>query len=135
MLSIGTTSTPTHDGKPLLVDQTFIGKVVKWSGAGWLSSALCKLLWKPIRIEGKIGWVANIAGLLMKTQGQTIEYACKSILGDRFLRVDYSTPKIELDEADKIGELAEYGRTSGEEFAEVVATRFINGVPAADWKK
>ena len=134
MLSIGTTSTPTSDGKPLLLDQTLVGKIVSWTGLGWLSSTLCKMLWKPIRVEGKVGWVANIAGLLMKTQGQTIEYTCKSILGERFLRVDYSTPKIELDEATKVAELVKFGEVSGKEFAEVVATRFINGVPAGNWK-
>ena len=71
----------------------------------------------------------------MKTQGQTIEYACKSILGDRFLRVDYSTPKIELDEATKIAELVKYGELSGEEYSHEVSNRFINGIPAANWKE
>ena len=134
LLSIGTTSSPTLDGKPLLLDSTIVGKFVEFTGVSKLLSWLFKLLWKPVRVQGKIGWAANIAGLLMKTQSQSVEHACRSILGDRYLRVDETTFSIKLDDTNLIPELVSLGNKTAEANYEAVAKRFLNGVPSRSWK-
>ena len=86
MLSIGTTYTTDLMSHPLLLDKRTIGELVKAAGGifskpiGWLASLTAKAVWRDRQIRGKIGYVANIAGFLMKAQGQTADHVCQGLL-------------------------------------------------------
>jgi hypothetical protein len=132
MLSIGTTFTPSLEGQPLLLDRKMIEALIK-PATGWLTAKLVSFFWKPTRIQGKIGWLPNIAGFLMKTQAQTAEYVCEQILGDRFLRIDEPTVDTRLDDIMAIDRLIGLGRDVAAKHLHVVETRFLNGLPADLW--
>jgi predicted acylesterase/phospholipase RssA len=134
MLSIGTTSTPTLEGQPLLLDRKMIEFLLK-PATGWLKAKLVSFLWKPSRIQGKLGWLPNIAGFLMKTQAQTADYVCRRLLGDRFVRVDASTVATELDDVKAMDRLIGLANDVAAEQLHVIKTRFLNGVPADKWKQ
>ena len=92
-------------------------------------------MWKDKRIRGKIGWVANIAEFLMKTQAQTAEYVCSNLLGDRFMRIDDPSLITDLDDVASIDKLAGLGAAAAanNQTLKEVRTRFLNGVPADPW--
>jgi len=133
MLSIGTTFTPSLEGQPLLLDRKMIESLIR-PAAGLVPAWLVSLFWKPTRIQGRIGWLPNIAGFLMKTQAQTAEHICEKILGDRFLRVDEPTVETSLDDTAAIDRLIGLGNDVAEKNLQVVKTRFLNGLPADRWR-
>jgi patatin-like phospholipase/acyl hydrolase len=133
MLSVGTTFSPSLEGQPLLIDGKIIGAAVE-PIAGRFPAILTKAFWKPVQIQGKIGWLPNIAGFLMKTQGQTAEFVCQKLLGDRFLRVDEPTVETVLDDVTAIDRLMGLADKVAETNLSRVKERFLNGVPADSWK-
>ena len=133
MLSIGTTFTPSLEGQPLLLDRKMIESLIR-PAAGLVPAWLVSLFWKPTRIQGRIGWLPNIAGFLMKTQGQTAEHICEKILGDRFLRVDEPTVETSLDDTAAIDRLIGLGDEVAKKNLPEVKVRFLNGVPVDPWR-
>lgn len=134
MLSIGTTFSPAIAGQPFLLDKNIVGKVVGF-GAGWLASLAAKMVWKDKPIRGKIGWIANIAEFLMKTQAQTASHVCCGLLGDRFLRVDDASLAAKgLDDVTAIHSLCGLAETTAENHRKEVSIRFLNGVPVDPWQ-
>jgi hypothetical protein len=92
------------------------------------------LFFKPVPIQGKLGWMANIADLLMKTQGQTAELVTKTILGsERYTRVDAATTEMRLDDAGKVPDLITHGNRVAAEYLAKVERDFLNGIPADPW--
>ncbi len=133
MLSLGTTYSVAIAGQPFLLDKNIIGKVVGL-GAGHLAGIAAKLFWQDAPIRGKIGWVANIAEFLMKTQAQTVDHVCLGLRGDRgFLRIDDPFKPTELDDVKAIGPLASLGEDAAKKHLREVRARFLNGVPADAW--
>jgi patatin-like phospholipase/acyl hydrolase len=128
MLSVGTTFDTLLLGQPAQLDGKMIEMLAK-PVAGGVAAKLAGMLWKPTRIEGKLGWLPNIAGFLMKTQAQTADYVCKRVLGDRFVRVDVPTVPTSLDDTAAIDLLISLGENAAEERLADVRTRFLNGVP------
>jgi hypothetical protein len=133
LLSIGTTYSPAIAGQPLLLNKEIVGKVAG-HGGGWKASLAAKILWKDMRIRGKIGWVANIAEFLMKTQAQTASRVCGDLLGSRFLRIDDASTGVELDDVRAIKRLIGLGEATAERYSKEVSVRFLNGVPADRWQ-
>ena len=79
--------------------------------------------------------MANIAGLLMKTQAQTSDMVASRLLGDRYVRVDSSTVHGELDDVQHINTFTSLGEDAAKDpatFARVQAL-FLNEVAAAPW--
>ncbi len=134
MLSIGTTHSLVIKGQPFLLDKDIVGRVFGFVG-GRLASLVAWAMWKDKRIRGKIGWVANIAEFLMKTQAQTAEYVCSNLLGDRFMRIDDPSLITDLDDVASIDKLAGLGAAAAanNQTLKEVRTRFLNGVPADPW--
>lgn len=130
LLSIGTTYDTNLLAQPAQIDGKMIKMLVKPT-AGKLVAWLASVLWKPMPIDGKLGWIPNIAGLLMKTQRQKAEHVCNAILGpDRYLRVDEPTIATELDDVVAIDRLISLGETAAMREIDKVKDRFLNGVPA-----
>ena len=141
VLSIGTTHTDQLTGQPMLLDS---GVFTRMSDAlGWLIfrpfrfviGRFLKADWKPTAVRGRIGWVANIAGLLMKTQAQTSDMVASRLLGDRYIRVDSSTVHGELDDVQHINDFTSLGEDAAKDpsTSARVQALFLNGVAAARW--
>lgn len=129
LLSIGTTYDTNLLASPAQIDGQLIKFLVK-PAAGKFAAWLASVLWKPLPVDGKLGWIPNIAGLLMKTQRQKAEHVCDGILGsDRFLRVDEPTIETKLDDVDAIHRLISLGETAAEKELVKVKYRFLNGEP------
>jgi hypothetical protein len=112
-----------------------VKKLLSFAAPDWLAWSL-SWVWRPIPVQGKIGWIATIAGLLMKTQVQSAEYVCRSLLAkDSYVRIDHATVETPMDKSGSINRLI------GEAYQEVknnrakVEFRFLNGVTAAKWTK
>jgi uncharacterized protein len=133
MLSVGTTFSPSLEGQPFLLDGKMIGTAIE-PVAGWLPAMLAGFFWKPMRIQGKLGWLPNIAGFLMKTQGQTAEYVCEQLLGNRLLRVDEATVDTSLDDVKAVGRLIGLADKVAKKSLPEVKVRFLNGVPVDPWR-
>jgi hypothetical protein len=133
MLSIGTTHSPSLEGQPLLLDGKMVGAAVKPIG-GPIPAALARLFWKPMRVQGKLGWLPNIAGFLMKTQSQTAEHVCGRLLGSRFVRIDEATVETDLDDVTAIDRLIGLAEKVADRALPEVRVRFLNGVPADPWR-
>ena len=84
-------------------------------------------------LQGKLGWAAKIAGLLMKAQAQAAQHHARQLLGVRFLRVDCADQSEGLDDVRAIERLASLGEASANETVDEVKERFLNGVPAERW--
>ena len=125
MLSVGTTFSNELQGTPQLAESV----VVK--GLNFFQGLFTGQLHEG---NGKLGWAANIALLLMKTQAQTADYLCENLLGDRYLRVDAVSSAEDLDDVNAISELIGLGDKSGEASLEDVKERFLNGVKADPWR-
>ena len=130
MLSVGTTYDTRLQGQPSQLDKKMIEALVKPATNGFIAR-IVGFAWKPMPIHGKLGWLPNIAGFLMKTQGQTSAYVCERVLGDRFVRVDVATEPTPLDEVAAMNRLISLGEHVADEFLDEVSTRFLNGVPVA----
>jgi hypothetical protein len=129
LLSVGTTYDTRLIGRPAQLDRGMIESLVRPATNG-LVAKLVALLWRPVPISGKLGWLPNIAGFLMKTQSQSAEYVCRRVLGDRFVRVDVATEPTPIDNAEALPRLIGLGRSVADEFLPEVRTQFLNGVPA-----
>ena len=134
ILNIGTTHTTKLTGQPMLLDGKVIGNLLqKILGylfilpVGLLGSIAVRLGWQSRRVHGTLGWVANIAGLLMKTQAQTSDMMGECLLGDRYIRVDSESPYGELDDITRIDHFASLGQDAAKHsatFARVQALFF-----------
>lgn len=133
MLSVGTTFCPSLEGQPILLDQNMIQSIIK-PAVGTIPAKIVSLLWKPKRIQGKIGWLPNIAGFLMKTQAQTADFVCHSLLQDRYLRIDEATVATQLDGVDSIDRLIGLGKDIAQRHLPQVKSKFLNGLPVDSWK-
>ncbi len=133
MLSIGTTYSPSIEGQPLLLDRKFIEALIR-PAAGSIAAKVLSFLWQPTRVQGKLGWLPNIANFLMKTQAQTAEHVCERILGERYLRVDEATTRTDLDDVSSINRLIALAEAIADKHLHVVKTRFLNGLPVDSWK-
>ena len=141
VLSIGTTHTDQLTGQPMLLDAGVVTSALNAFGRGisWpfrvIGGLVIKAVWKPTPVRGKIGWVANIAGLLMKTQAQTSDMVASRLLGDRYVRVDSSTVHGELDDVQHINTFTGLGEEAAKDPATSarVQALFLNGVAAAPW--
>jgi patatin-like phospholipase/acyl hydrolase len=112
LLGIGTTHTTQLHGHPTELNGkvigAFIGKLIPhfW---GAIVGKLVSVVVPSKPIKGLVGWVANIAGLLMKAQSQTSDLVGQQILGDRYMRVDTASPYGELDDVTRISHFAALG--------------------------
>ena len=70
----------------------------------------------------------------MKTQAQTADYVCSSLLDDRFLRIDDPSPATGLDDIASIDRLAGLGEAAAKKYLKEVSVRFLNGVPVDTWR-
>jgi patatin-like phospholipase/acyl hydrolase len=132
ILSLGTTYPTALAGQPLVINGEIIGTVVNL-GAGRLWSWLARIIWRDVQVRGKIGWVANIAEFLMKTQGQTADHVAAELLGNRFYRIDEAS-NIDLDDSQAITRLTGMGQGTAPRHFKRVQVQFLNGVPVDDWK-
>ena len=135
ILSIGTTYTPNLLARPWNVDRKLVKKLLSFAAPDWLAWSL-SWVWRPVPVQGKIGWIATIASLLMKTQAQSAEYVCRSLLREgSYVRIDHATVETPMDKSGAINRLI------GEAYEEArinrakVEFRFLNGVTAARWTK
>ena len=144
VLSVGTTKDPAVLAQPLLLDANVVSKLVASSipllgtVVGWIVWAISKfalLLWSPKSVSGKIGWVANIAGLLMKTQSQATEYECRRLLSNRYVRVDCVANTNDLADVSSVPKLIELAIFEADQHIDVVKARFLNGVPVGSWRE
>ena len=103
-------------------------------GSGLVTCHACQILVKPMRIQGKLGWLPNIAGFLMKTQSQTAEHVCEQLLGNRLLRVDEATVDTSLDDVKAISRLIGLADNVAKKSLPKVKVRFLNGVPVDPWR-
>jgi len=130
MLSIGTTYSIAKEGTPHLGE----------GAAGWLFQRVRGWFGDKQETgeapEGKIWWAANIAALLLKTQGQSIDQGCAALLGERYLRVDVPSNAEDLGDVTAIQELRNLGSdvASQRRFLDPVRSRFLNRIPADRWK-
>lgn len=112
VLNIGTTHTDKLIGQPMHISGDSIGLLLKNVLPKWIGLVCSKLVtrfWKPKPVRGLVGWVANIAGLLMKAQAQTSDLVARQLLGDRYVRVDSSTQFGELDDITRITNFVSLG--------------------------
>ncbi len=129
LLSIGTTYDTNLLAQPAKIDGKIIKLLLK-PVVGPIRAWLASVLWKPMPINGKLGWLPTIVGLLMKTQIQIAEHVCDGILGsDRYLRVDSPTIPTELDDVVAIDRLISLGETAAQREIDKVTELFLNGVP------
>jgi hypothetical protein len=110
-----------------------VSKLVGIPG-GFFASMAAKVLWTDLQVRGKLGWAANIAELLLKTQSQATDHACRGLLGERFLRVDDASAARDMDDPRNIKELAGVGVAAARQHLSEVRLRFLNGVPADAWR-
>lgn len=72
----------------------------------------------------------------MKTQIQTADHVCRSLLGSRYLRVDMATQEIKMDDAQAINALIGYGEAAAEaNFPKVRDEFLVKGQPAERWMR
>lgn len=84
-------------------------------------------------MQGKLGWAAKIAGLLMKAQSQATLHHAEQSLGARLLRVDCGNQSDALDDVNAIPRLVALGEESASRSLPEVSKRFLNGVCAGPW--
>ncbi len=143
MLSIGTTYRPGVMAQPFLLDGALLGRLIAsaipivGTPIGWTVRGLswvARLFWQPKRVHGKLGWAANIAGLLLKTQSQTASHSCESLLGkSRYLRVDSASDTDEMDDVTAMSKLVGLAEHEAAAHRSDVESRFLTGVPADRW--
>ena len=126
VLSLGTAYSPKSLAEPPTVSD-LAGTV----GLGWLAR-----LFTSARVRGKIGWAAQIAEFLLKTQEQSVDHVADSILGDRYLRIDEPIAKAEVDDVSSVEQLIAKARAraSKRSILDAVGDRFFDGVAANPWQ-
>ena len=133
MLSVGTLFTPNVLAQPVEIDANVV-KAALAPIIGSLAGTAAAAFWTNISVQGTLGWLPTIANLLMKTQIQTADHVCRSLLGSRYLRVDMATQEIKMDDAQAINALIGYGEAAAMGIFERVRDEFlINGQPAERW--
>lgn len=134
MLSVGTLFTPNVLAQPINVDGATVRAVLA-PFIGSLKATVASWLWPfDVSLQGKLGWLPTIANLLMKTQVQTADHVCRSLLGSRYLRVDMPTPEIPMDDATAINKLVGYGQAAARQYFERARDEFlVKGSPAEAW--
>ena len=133
MLSVGTLFTPNVLAQPVEIDANVV-KAALAPIIGSLAGTAAAAFWTNISMQGTLGWLPTIANLLMKTQIQTADHVCRSLLGSRYLRVDIATPEIPMDDAQAINALIGYGDAAAEaNFPKVRDEFLIKGQPAERW--
>jgi predicted acylesterase/phospholipase RssA len=121
LLSVGTTHTTELHGEPMKLDGNILGAFVRRvlpDPAGKIAEAL----WPSTPINGLVGWIPNITGLLMKAQSQTSDHLGRQLLGERYVRIDSESPYGNLDDVTRIGYFAGLGQAAAsqaEPFARV----------------
>jgi len=140
LLNVGTTSDTTQSSQPLQVTGKTVGTGLGALGGlayglfGKLAGSSLGRAWKTIDVRGKLGYAQNIAGLLLKAQGQASGLACSKLLGsDRYMVVDKVARKIQLDDVSAMAGLIQMGRAAAESNTKKVTELFLNGVPAITW--
>jgi hypothetical protein len=91
--------------------QKMLGNIFVWP-IGLAGNLAMRLGFHPRRVHGNLGWVANIAGLIMKVQAQTSDMVGECLLGDRYIRVDSESPFGELDDVTQIGHFTSLGENA-----------------------
>jgi patatin-like phospholipase/acyl hydrolase len=133
ILSVGTLYTPNVLAQPFEVDDGLVKTALK-PLIGSLGATAAGMFWKNVSVQGKLGWLPTIANLLMKTQVQTADHVCRSLLGSRYLRVDMATPEIPMDDAKAIYSLVGYGEAAALQYVERVRNEFlVPGSRAEPW--
>jgi patatin-like phospholipase/acyl hydrolase len=136
LLSIGTTHTTQLQGQPMQLDGKIIGAFLKYvlpRPAGWIAGTLAAKAWRAVPLNGLVGWVSNIAGLLMKTQSQTSNLVGQQLLGERYVRVDSESPFDAMDDVARTNHFVNLGHDAAGQsdcFARVQSL-FLNNTPAA----
>jgi predicted acylesterase/phospholipase RssA len=126
ILSVGTLFTPNVLAQPKKVGSSFLKACLQPFLGRIPAAIIAPLLWKPLTVTGTLGWLPSIASLLMKTQAQTAEHVCRSLLGHhRYLRVDMATPEIAMDDATALGALVGYGDRAAQEAYPRVKAEFL----------
>lgn len=126
ILSVGTLFTPNVLAQPKKVGSSFLKACLRPYIGGIPAAIVAPLLWKPLTMTGTLGWLPSIANLLMKTQAQTAEIVCRSVLGPhRYLRVDMATPEIAMDDAAAMNALVGYGDRAAREAYPRVKGEFL----------
>jgi hypothetical protein len=133
MLSVGTLFTPNVLAQPFEIDDALV-KTALAPLIGKLGATAAGAFWTNISVQGTLGWLPTIANLLMKTQIQTADHVCRSLLGSRYLRVDMATQEIKMDDAQAINALIGYGEAAAEaNFPKVRDEFLIKDQPAERW--
>jgi len=133
VLSVGTLFTPNVLAQPVEIDAGIVKTALK-PLIGSLGATAAGAFWTNVSVQGTLGWLPTIANLLMKTQVQTADHVCRSLLGSRYLRVDMATQAIPMDDAKAINALVGYGETAAMGIFERVRDEFlIEGQPAERW--
>ena len=139
VLSIGTTHTDMLLGQPMQLDGKPVGMLVEHvlpRPFGWLCATIIRRLWTPSSVRGLVGWVANIAGLLMKTQRRTSDMVARQLLGDRYVRVDSASQFGELDDVTRIEHFVGLGEEAGKDSSILAKVQglFLDGNPVDAWR-
>lgn len=139
VLSIGTTYTPKLVGQPMILDGSIVSKLLSTMFTGWkkpIASLLGRFLTPKHKVHGVLGWVGNIAGLLMKTQTQTSDLVATNLLGSRYVRVNSVSDDDELGDPRKLDFHVNLGRQAAtdDKVFETVTNLFLNGKPADKWR-
>ena len=133
MLSVGTLYTPNVLAQPFEIDDSVVKAALK-PLIGSLGATAAGAFWSSVSVQGTLGWLPTIANLLMKTQVQTADHVCRSLLGSRYLRVDMATREIPMDDAKAINALIGYGEAAAmENFPRVRDEFLVKGQPAERW--
>lgn len=86
--------------------------------------------------QGLVGWGPKAPDLFMNSQMDATLCYIEQLLGERFLRVDDHRPRVQtMDNPDDLDFLIGRGAKVGEDVAQHVLSRFVNGVGAAPWRQ
>ena len=137
LLSIGTTHNTEILSNPLSLDNPIINKLLESAIPGFIGKLLMKTTVRPRikkkELDGRIGWVVNIADLFMKTQAQATDYECRKLLAERYLRIDPPSNATGLADVKAMPKLQGLAEHIAVEYFEKVKTRFLNGLKVDDW--
>ena len=85
--------------------------------------------------QGLIGWAPKAPNLFMNSQMEATLSHSRQLLRERFLRVDDPQPRVQtMDNPEDLDFLIGRGANIGEEEAERVLSRFLNGVKTTPWR-
>jgi uncharacterized protein len=86
--------------------------------------------------KGKAGWAASSADLFFAAQESAALNLANGLLSrSRHLRINQLTPvEIKLDDTDALDDMAKRGSDAGRDSFDIVRSRFLDGIHAADWR-